>query len=466
MCATKPIQVDLTAAWLTGFIPQAGPRYLQIADALEQAMRDGRLSPGDKLPPQRHLAAQLKVDLTTVTRAYTEAKRRRLIVARRTRGTYVASHGLTQAPLLDLSMNIPPPPAGIDLDQLFKQGIAEVLARADRTLLTTYHLEGGRLESRTAGAYWMEPMLGKVDPAHVVVTPGSQAALAALLLALTQPGSAILTEPVIYPGLPAVAAQFGRRIIPVDADEHGMLPDGIRKVCRTLPAPIIYLNPTLQNPNAVTMPEYRRREVAALAEEYSLCIIEDDPSWLTAEAAPPPIARLAPKHVHYISTLSKCLTPGLRVAFVTMCDPGLRSRFITALRSFALMTAPLTTALATQWIRDGSALRLLKAVREETFARHELAREALAGLYEGTGAGNHLWLRLPAHWSASRLTRAAARDGLLVTPARVFSTAADTPNALRVSLGGIPDQERLMTGLQRLAQLVRRQPEAFDEAVV
>jgi DNA-binding transcriptional MocR family regulator len=466
MCARKPIQADLTTGWLTGFVPQAGPRYLQIADALEQAMRDGCLSPGDRLPPQRHLAAHLKVDLTTVTRAYEEAKRRRLIVARRTRGTFVASHGLMQAPLFDLSMNIPPPPDGIDLDQLFKQGIAEVLARADRTLLTTYHLEGGRLETRKAGAQWMEPMLGKVDPAHVVVTPGSQAALAGLLLALTQPGSAILTEPIIYPGLLAVAAQFGRRVVPVDADEHGMLPDGIRRACRTLSAQVIYLNPTLQNPNAVTMPEYRRKEVAALAREYSLCIIEDDPSWLTAEAAPPPVAHFAPAHVHYISTLSKCLTPGLRVAFVTISDPGMRSRFIAALRSFALMTAPLTSALATQWIRDGSALSLLKGVREETRARHRLAREALAELYEGAGTGLHLWLRLPTHWSAARLTRAAAKDGLLVTPAGVFSTTADTPNSLRISLGGIPDRERLMTGLQRLAQLVKHQPNAFDEAVI
>jgi DNA-binding transcriptional MocR family regulator len=466
MSPKKPVQADPTAGWLTGFTPQAGPRYLQIADALEQAMRDGRLSPGDRLPPQRHLATQLKVDLTTVTRAYEEAKRRQLIVGRKTQGTYVAAHGLMQAPLFDLGMNIPPPPEGVDLDRLFKQGLAEVLARADRTLLTTYHLGGGRLEDRTAGAQWMEPMLGKVDPAHVVVAPGSQTALAGLLLAATQPGSVILTEPIIYPGLPAVAAQFGRRVVPVAADEHGMLPEGIRRACRAETVHMIYLNPTLQNPNAVTMPEWRRKEVAALAREYRLCVIEDDPSWLVADAAPPPIAYFAPQHVHYISTLSKCLTPGLRVAFVTMSDPETRARFIAALRSFALMAAPLTTALATHWIRDGSAVSLLKGVREETRARHCLAREALAGLYEGAGTGLHLWLRLPAHWSASRLTRTAAKEGLVVTPAAVFSTAVDTPNALRISLGCIHDREQLMTGLQRLAQLVKHQPNAFDEAVI
>jgi DNA-binding transcriptional MocR family regulator len=466
MCPTKPIQAHFTAGWLTGFAPQAGPRYLQIVDALEQAMRDGSLNAGDRLPPQRHLAAQLKVDLTTVTRAYDEAKRRRLIVGRKTQGTYVASHGFTQAPLFELSMNVPPPPEGIDLDTLFRQGLAEVLARADRSLLTTYHLGGGRLEDRTAGAQWIAPILGKVDPAHVVVAPGSQAAVAGLLLALTRPGSIILTEPVIYPGLPAAAAQFGRRVVSVAADEHGMLPDGIRMACRTEMADMIYLNPTLQNPNAATMPESRRKEVAALAREYGLCIIEDDPFWLMAETAPPPIAHFAPEHVHYISTLSKCLTPGLRVAFVIMSDPGMRARFIAALRSFALMAAPLATALATQWIRDGSALRLLKGVRDETRARHGLAREALAGLYEGAGAGLHLWLRLPSHWSASRLTRSAAREGLMVTPAGVFSAAVDTPNALRISLGCMRDRERLTTGLQRLSHLVTHRPDALDEAVI
>jgi DNA-binding transcriptional regulator YhcF (GntR family) len=55
---------------------QGGPRFLQIADALQAAVADGSLKPGDRLPPQRQLAAQLDVDLTTVTRAYDEARRR------------------------------------------------------------------------------------------------------------------------------------------------------------------------------------------------------------------------------------------------------------------------------------------------------------------------------------------------------------------------------------------------------
>lgn len=84
------------APWLPRLAVQGGPRFLQIADALQAAVADGSLAPGDRLPPQRLLAARLGVDLTTVTRAYDEARRRHLLEGRGARGTYVAapkSHG-------------------------------------------------------------------------------------------------------------------------------------------------------------------------------------------------------------------------------------------------------------------------------------------------------------------------------------------------------------------------------------
>src|SRR5258708_11281900 len=68
--------------WLPQLAVQGGPRFLQIADALQAAVADGSLKPGDRLPPQRRLAAQLDVDLTTVTRAYDEARRPQLLEGR------------------------------------------------------------------------------------------------------------------------------------------------------------------------------------------------------------------------------------------------------------------------------------------------------------------------------------------------------------------------------------------------
>ncbi|WP_188395168.1 aminotransferase-like domain-containing protein [Oxalicibacterium flavum] len=446
--------------WLPRLASQGGPRFLQIADALQQAVEDGVLKPGDRLPPQRRLAALLDVDLTTVTRAYDEARRRNLLQGRGARGTYVAAPKAELSAVLDLSMNIPPHPDNVDFDDLLKQGLAQVLMRADTGLLMTYHLGGGSITDREAGAKWIEPMFGSVPPEHVVVCPGAQAAIAALIFALTEPGDVILAEPTVYPGLRTAATQFGRSIVPVSTDKHGMLPQALEEAVRQHAPRLVYLNPTLQNPTVVTMPGKRRKELAVVAKRCGLRIVEDDPYWLLAESPPPPIATFAPEHVYYISTLSKCLTPGLRVAFVLVRDPLERERFLVALRSFALMVSSLTAALATQWILDGSADKLMAGVRDEARVRHKMARDILSGRYEGAGDGLHVWIELPAYWQSHQLARVAEKEGLAVMPAEAFSLNGEFDNAIRISLGSIKDRQRLHAALKRLSQLLARRPDA------
>jgi DNA-binding transcriptional MocR family regulator len=452
--------------WVPRLAPHGGPRFLQIADALQAAVAGGSLKPGDRLPPQRQLAAQLDVDLTTITRAYDEARRRNLLEGRGARGTYVAAPKVELTSILDLSMNTPPPPDGVDFDDMLKQGLSQVLMSADNQLLMTYHLGGGSDSERRAGAKWLEPMFGDLDSRQLVVCPGAQAAIAALILALTEPGDIILAEPTSYPGLRTAASQFGRRIIAVEADTHGMVPEALEEACRQHKPGLIYLNPTLQNPTAVTIPERRRKELASIAKRCNVRIVEDDPYWLLADAPPPPIATFAPEQVYYISTLSKCLTPGLRVAFVLIRDPQERERFLAALRSFALMAAPLGAALATQWIFDGSADELMEGVRKEARLRHRMARDVLAGRYSGAGDGLHVWLELPSYWNSSQLARAAESEDIAVTPAEAFATSGESVNAIRISLGNIKDRGRLQAALQRLSHLLARRPESFSAAVV
>ena len=460
------MQDDDLPIWSPRLAARGGPRFLQIADALQAAVADGSLRPGDRLPPQRQLAAQLDVDLTTVTRAYDEARRRHLLEGRGARGTYVAAAKVELSAVLDLSMNTPPPPDGVDFDDMLKQGLSQVLMRTDAELLMTYHLGGGSDSDRKAGAKWLAPMFGALDYEQVVVCPGAQAAIAALILALTQPGDVILAEPISYPGLRAAATQFGRRIVAVDADKQGMVPEALEQACHTHKPGLVYLNPTLQNPTAVTMGERRRKQLAGIARRCKVRIVEDDPYWLLADAPPPPIASFAPQQVYYISTLSKCLTPGLRVAFVLIRDAQERERFLVALRSFALMVAPLTAALATQWIFDGTAGKLLEGVRKEARARHRMARDLLAGRYSGAGDGLHVWLELPGYWNSAQLARAAESEGIAVTPAEAFATGSVSVNAIRISLGSIKDSRRLQAGLRRLSVLLARRPESVSAAVV
>jgi DNA-binding transcriptional MocR family regulator len=356
-----------------------------------------------------------------------------------------------------------------DLQELLKQGLAQVLLRADVDLLMTYHLGGGSEADRAAGARWLSPMLGEIDPRRLCASPGSQAALCALILASTRPGDVLLCEPLVYPGFRAASAQLGRRVEDVAVDEEGMLPSALEKAARRFGAHVVYLNPTIQNPTTVTMPERRRRAIARTAARLDLQIIEDDPYWLFADPAPAPLARLAPERVHYVSTLSKCLSPGLRTAFVVSPSTAHQVAFLGALRSFSLMRAPLTAVLSTQWLQDGTAQRIFEGVRAEARARQMLAARTLgSGLLHPhmSREGIHLWIDLPSYWTAQAFAGAARTEGLAVTPSQAFSSPAGMTNAIRVSLGGGRDRKRLTLALSRLSSVLARKPTINESVVV
>ena len=442
--------------WKDAFNEQ-GPRYQQVMRFIERAIADGRLRTGDRLPAQRELAATLGIDLTTVTRAYTEARERNLLHARGALGSFVSAPRFDTGQVVDLGMNLPPLPAGLDLTDLLRRGVDQVLTHADTHALMSYQPGGGSEADRTAGMYWLKPMLGKVDPQRIVTCPGAQAALAGIILALTRPGDTLLVEPTVYPGAIAAAARLGRQLATVAADDDGMLPEALLEAARRTGAKVVYLNPTLRNPTADTMPESRRTAMATAIRDEGLQLIEDDPYWMLAEHAPSPLARHIPERTHYIATLSKALSPGLRTAYVAVPDQAARAAFLGHLRAVTLMATPLMTSIATQWIHDGMAAQVLAGVKAEAAERQQIAARALGMSGEPT-QGIHLWLALPSHWTAGALTAAARLEGLAVTPSDAFRPEASPgPEAIRVSLGGVKERHRLKQGLDRLAQLLERQ---------
>ncbi len=445
---------NISFDWGTDFAGNGVPRYLQIVALIEQAVSDGRLQSGDRLPPQRLLAKRLKADLTTITRAYTEARNRHLVEAKGASGTFVAAPKFDLSHIVDLSMNIPPAPAGVNLAEFLKQGLSQVLMRSDVALLMTYHLGGGGGAARTAGAMWLAPMFDAVDAEQIIVCPGAQSVLAALILTLTRPGDVILTEPLVYPGLLSVASQLGRTVIAVKVDEDGLLPDALEELIKQYHARLVYLNPTQQNPTTRTMSESRRKEIVAVAIKHQIKIIEDDPYWLLTEQAPRPLAYFAPEHVFYVATLSKCLMPGLRTAYMLTPKGMEHEEFLATLRSFVLMSTPLTTALATQWIHDGSALTLLNGIRNEASARKELAEKILGFIPGISGSAIHRWQPLPAHWTSQSFARHARSEGLNVISSDAFCQGEVPPNYIRISLGQAKDRIELINALRKLDRLL------------
>ena len=454
---------DETNVWAAAMQAGNGPRYLRLADFIEEAVAGGTLRPGERVPAQRTLAALLAVDLTTVTRGFNEARRRGLIEARGPLGTFIAAPRAELLQRVDLSMNIPPPPVGLEMDALLREGISRVLLRSDADLLMTYHVGGGGRADCEAGAKWLHPALGPVAPARVAVCPGAQAALAALILAFTRPGEAVLAEPLLYPGLLHAAVQLGRRIEPVAVDVQGMRPDALEAACRKHEARLIYLNPTLQNPTTATMPEARRLEILRVAERCGARIVEDDPYWRFAPDAPPPLARLAPAQVCYLATLSKTLSPGLRTAYLALPDTEAHGQLLAALRAFSLMAAPLTNALATLWIEEGVAEQIFAGVKTEARERQRIAAQTLGS---SAGAGIHLWYALPRYWQARELAVAASTEGLAVAPSTAFQQGPETANAIRISLGATGERGQLQAALRKLSALLASDRTAQAQVIV
>lgn len=441
-------------AWLDRVVREDGPIYLGVLRALEQAIRTGELHPGDRLPPQRAVAERLGVDLTTVTRAYSAAQSQGLVEGAVGRGTFVRAPTQDDDPgLIDLSMNLPPPPEGLSLGRLLQETTQAILERSDPAILMAYHAGFGTVGQRKAGAQWLAPVLGEASADRLLVSPGAQAALAAVLSSVCRPGDAVVAEPLTYPGFLAVAQRLGLQVLACAVDDEGLIPEALAELCARARPKAVYLVPTMQNPTGATMPLKRREAVARVAAEAGLWIVEDDPYSRLMAAPPPAIAALAPERTFYVATLAKCLSPGLRIAYLA-CPAAWTEQIAAGLRATALMPPPLMAAVATRWIQEGAAETLLAAVRAETRARRAIAAAALPQAVGGP-ENIHLWLPLADAAAAERVQLAAQARGLAVVTAEAFAVGEAHPAGARISLGGPSRRGVLERALATLAELVR-----------
>ena len=462
--------------WVPRIAGAEGPIYLAVADAIGTAVATGELPAGTRLPTHRAIADALGVDLTTATRAYAEARRRGLLQATVGRGTFVRSpeqpapvRPAAQEGPVDLAMNLPPVPADPPLDGLLRQGLSRLLAGGRTAEILTYRPGCGTAEERAAGASWLRPVLGDVDPGRVLVCPGAQPALAAAFGTLASPGDVVLTEALAYPGIRGAAAQLGLRLAGVAADAEGLLPEALEEACRKLRPKVLCCVPTIQNPTTATMPPARRRAVAEVAQRHGLAIVEDDAYGLLPSSPLPALTSLAPGIGTYVATVSKVISPALRMAYLVAPDARDAARLGAAVRANVLMASPLLTGVMTAWVGDGTAGTVVSAIRRESAARQKAAREILpAGSFDAHPEGLHLWLRLPPRWDRRDfVARLRRQDGLAVVPSDAFAAAADRapPDAVRVSLGAAPDLARLKKALQAVAAALRDEAPAFAEVV-
>ncbi len=468
--------MTINSPWIPERIVSRRPRYRAIADALAEDIASGRLSEGERLPPQRELAHTLGVTVGTVTRAYELARSRGLIAGEVGRGTFVRARATTESfalgvrpggqsstgselgdEVVDLSLSIAPAERRSDVIATL---LVELAADPSLHEWCTYQPHAGHPRHRAAGAAWLRSLGVEANRRDVIVCAGAQHGISLLLSALAHPGDAVLTESLTYPGVRWIAKERGLRLVGVAQDDEGLCPDALEARARQTGARVVYCTPTLQNPTVATMSEQRRIAIAEVVRKCDLMLIEDDVYRPMLEQPPVPLANLAPERSFFVTSLSKGITPGLRVGFVRAPSEWARD-LAGAVRTRMWVVSPLAVELAARVLESDAAEALSRWKRSEAAKRHELAlryfpREQI----RSDRASLHMWLPLPSPWRGAEFASRALERGVRLSADDTFAVGPISPGSQGVRLSLMSP-----TSLASLERALERVSELLDEPV-
>jgi DNA-binding transcriptional MocR family regulator len=437
------------------------------------AIRKGAVHPGIRLPSERSLAQALSISRTTVVAAYDALRESGWLESRTGSGTWVcesspavaaargAAHAgaLAASPLLgllahrddkdviDFAMGSPLPLRELPLD-LFTLPPDEYAALVHDRL---YYPLGLPATRQAVATYYCKSGL-PTRPEQVLITNGAQHAIALCAALYLQRGDSVLVEDPAYFGALDAFRVAGARVSPLPVETGGVPVGVLRDRIIATAARLVYLTPTFQNPTGAVMPVAARKEVARIASDLAIPVIDDGvlaelafngptPSWIAAYAPSAPILT--------IGSLSKLAWPGLRTGWVRAPEPLIER--LARLKSANDLGSPLLT--------QAIAVRLLGAIDQiRLLRRHELKprRDLLASLlhealpdwkFRLPAGGLFLWVQLPAG-DSREFAQVALRHGALILPGPAMSAAEQ--HAPRIRLPFLAEDETLRTGVRRL----------------
>lgn len=438
----------VTAQWMPR-LNGDGPVYVQITEAIGEAIRTGTLRPGDALPTQRELARSLGVTTSTITAAYAEASRRHLVHGHVGRGTYVLGDSIDAAlfastladrasgpAIIDLSSNVPAAPLP---DPDLGAALVEVgAATVDARYPTPAALNRGHAMIATL----LRRRGLEVRSGDIVLSAGAQQALLAALVCVVGSGGRVLVEELTFPGMKAAARHLGLHLVPVRLDHLGLVPADLAQAARRSGANTLVCVPNLQNPTATTMTTPRRHAVAEVVTHLGLTVIEDDVYGLLQDE--PALTALVPDHGIVVTSLSKSVAPGLRIGALAGRHPA-----VVAAAAEASLTSwtvsPSMIEVAAQWAYDGTIERRIAWQRAEIAERCRL----LDGIRPGPRSP-HRWL--PTQTAPGRAADIIRAAGVSVVPSTALATGARAPKGVRLSLTAARSRAELHEAIGRIRE--------------
>ncbi len=471
-----------------------GDRCESLTTQLRQAIIDGRLATGARLPASRVLADELGVSRGVVTEAYRRLGESGQVAARGRGGTVVVA---TPAPdkatpekaMSDDVMGPTPPlldaifqrpfgnlsfeelravPARIDLSP----GVPDLAAfprgawlRTERRVLDAllpadfgYAPAAGTAAFRLAVSRWLARNRGvRVDPEQVIAVAGVAQALALLakvlraegshLVAVEDPGSLGVREQLRANGIDAIGVAVDDKGVRVDELEHSS-------------ARVVHLTPAHQFPMGVVLDGDRRRDLAQWAVDNDGLVIEDDYDAEHRYDRPPvPALRsMLPDHVCYASSVSKLLAPALRIGWLVV-PARMHDAVVAAKRDSDLGNAGLPQLTLAALMESGDLERHLRLLRQRHRRRRDAMVDALrehipTATVHGAAAGLHLTITLNEPTDDVELARLALSQGVKTQPLSMHRMSPGQPGLVLGYAARSPGE--IGEGIAIIAQALNR----------
>lgn len=449
-----------------------GDLSARIYRSLLDAIVDGRLRPGEKLPPTRELAKRLKVSRTTVTDAYDRLTAEGFLVGKVGAGTFVstqpvkraerrAAHGVakpralwdavptsTRSPSREFDFRLGTPDSHLFPLETWRRLVARQL-RA--TMIQDYVEPSGHAGLRAAIARYVgvsrSVHAGEDD---VVVTQGAQQALDIVGRVLVEPGDCVAIEEPGYVPARGLFTSLGARVVGVPVDDEGLdvasLPSNAR---------LVYTTPSHQFPLGTPMSLARRTALLSWAQRHDAVVVEDDydSEYRFSDRPLQPLQSIdRGGRVVYVGSFSKTLMPMLRTGFLVA-----PASLLPALRAAKQLTDwhgdLVTQGALAQFLDEGLLARHVRKASREYAARHELIVTTLERDFPSlevvpSAAGLHLCARSTV--DVSGVVERAAAVGVGVQALADFC-AGPPQQGLVIGYGAIP-YAKITEGLRRLRQ--------------
>lgn len=463
--------------------------YSQIVSYFQERITSGDWVSGQKLPSQRKLAELFGVNRSTIVEAMDELMALGLLEGSRGGGTRVANEGWANLirdktpdwqSYIKASRFYPNVPTVQIINRLeFESGITrmstgelspdlmqtkitqDILSHlSDRKIFMNYPDPLGMPSLRRAIQEHLKKIGIEVPISCILVVSGALQALQLISTGIVKSQARVFVEAPSYLNSLNIFESVGAQLVSIPMDAQGLAPWLTKDMQSGGAHSLLYTIPTFQNPTGCVMPASRRREVLQYCTERHIPIIEDDvfsDLWLDA---PPPLPMKAFDRcgsVVYISSLSKCFSPGFRLGWLVGPE-AIVQRLADVKMQMDYGVSVLTQQVAEELFTSGAYEQGVQNIRARLKHRRDFMMLLLERYFDGLAdwncpaGGFFVWIRLRNRVPAENLFKRALSEGLLIMPGGVYDKGHTS--SIRLTYGYLPKDE-MERGVRRLSEMLR-----------